>query len=457
MQRVLIANRGEIACRIVRSCRRLGLEAAVVYSDADASALHVELSDAAFHIGPSQPAASYLNIPRILDAAREAGAHAVHPGYGFLAENPDFACAVQAAGLIWVGPTPDNIIAMGDKACARQLAQAAGVPVLPGSRSFGASELDGLELAAEDVGYPLLVKAAAGGGGIGMRIVHRVDDLQRAVHATQGIATRSFGNGSVYLERYISKARHVEIQVFGLGQCRAIHLWERDCSIQRRFQKIIEESPAPNLPPSVRNDMAASAVRLAASVDYRGAGTIEFLVDVDSNEFYFLEMNTRIQVEHPVTEMITGVDLVALQLHLAAGADLSHLHPDGAEAVGHALECRLYAENPDRMFLPTPGTISRLVLPPSDDVVRIDTGVREGDKVTAYYDPMIAKIIVRGHSRHESVGRMRAALRSIEIGGLTTNLKFLQRVIDSDPFLDGDIFTGFVDTYRPLLHGIAIG
>ena len=380
-------------------------------------------------------------------------ADAVHPGYGFLAENENFARAVREAGLIWVGPMPESIMAMGDKVRARQLAREAGVPVLPGSRCFEPGVLDGLEEAAEKVGYPLLVKAAVGGGGIGMQFVQGPDQLCKSAETTQGMATRSFGEGTIYLEHYIPKARHIEIQVFGFGDGRAIHLWERECSIQRRFQKIIEESPAPNLPADVRTRMANSAVELAESVRYSSAGTVEFVVDVDTHAFYFLEMNTRIQVEHPVTEMITGVDLVALQLRLAAGEDLSHLHGFGLETIGHAIECRVYAENPERMFLPTPGTISRLVFPSADDGVRIDTGVRQGDKITPYYDPMIAKIIVRGKSRKESIKRMSEVLRSVRIEGLISNLTFLQRVMQSQPFLDGEIFTGFLEKYNSSLQG----
>ncbi|MCG8358457.1 MAG: ATP-grasp domain-containing protein, partial [Kiloniellales bacterium] len=319
MHKVLVANRGEIACRVIRGCRALGLSAVAVHSEADAAALHVELADEAHAIGPPKPQESYLKAETIIETARKAGADAIHPGYGFLAENASFARMVQDAGLIWVGPRPATIEDMGDKERARLLAKSAGVPILPGSPRFPENDLAGLDEAAAEVGFPLLVKASAGGGGIGMRLVEAPEDLQKVVVATQGMAARSFGDGTVFLERYVRKARHIEIQVFGLGDGHAVHLFERECSIQRRFQKIIEETPAPGLPAATRQAMAEAAVALAKQERYRGAGTVEFVVDAESNAFFFLEMNTRIQVEHPVTEMTTGLDLVALQLRLAAG------------------------------------------------------------------------------------------------------------------------------------------
>jgi 3-methylcrotonyl-CoA carboxylase alpha subunit len=448
MKRILIANRGEIACRIIKSCRKLGLETVAVYSDADRNSLHVALADQAHHIGASKPAESYLNVERILETAKSASAHGVHPGYGFLAENENFASAVIKAGLTWIGPSPQSIIDMGDKGRARELARAAGVPVLPGSRPFATGLLDGIEAAGAEVGFPLLVKAAAGGGGIGMQRVSEPDQLRKTADSTQSMAQRSFGDGSVYLERFVPRARHIEIQVFGFGNGEAIHLWERECSIQRRFQKIIEESPAPNLPAATREAMAQAAVGLTKNQHYSGAGTVEFVVDADTNEFYFLEMNTRIQVEHPVTEMITGVDLVAMQLQLAAGHDLSHLQQHAIRAEGHAIECRLYAENPDRMFLPSPGTLTKLSFPAEDEHVRIDTGVREGDKVTPYYDPMIAKIICRGIDRGAAIERMLSMLAAIQLEGLASNLAFLGRVVNHPAFRSGNTFTGFIEKYK---------
>jgi 3-methylcrotonyl-CoA carboxylase alpha subunit len=447
MKRVLIANRGEIACRVIRACRALGLEAVAVHSDADATALHVALADAAVRIGPAPAKQSYLVADAVLAAARETGADAVHPGYGFLAENAGFARAVAAAGLTWIGPTPETIEDMGDKERARLLARSAGVPILPGSARFGPHDLAGLDEAGAEVGYPLLVKAAAGGGGIGMRRVDNPADLAKTVEATQALAEKSFGDGTIYLERLVAKARHIEIQVFGLGDGHAVHLFERECSIQRRFQKIIEESPAPGLYAATRQAMAAAAVALCRQERYRGAGTIEFVADADSGAFWFLEMNTRIQVEHPVTEMNTGLDLVGLQIRLARGDDLSALQQSAIRASGHAVEARIYAENPDRNFLPSPGPLKRFALPPEGAELRIDTGVREGDQITFHYDPMIAKVIAHGADRDAALDTLAAALAATGIEGPATNIAFLQRVIAHPAFRAGDSFTGFIPQY----------
>ncbi|WP_225769884.1 acetyl/propionyl/methylcrotonyl-CoA carboxylase subunit alpha [Inquilinus sp. Marseille-Q2685] len=452
MKTLLIANRGEIACRIIRSARALGLATVAVHSDADARALHVALADRAVHIGPSKPAESYLKIDAIIEAARASGADAVHPGYGFLAENESFARAVAEAGLTWVGPTPESIEAMGDKARARALAEAAGVPVLPGSRRFAEGDLEGIEAAGDAVGYPLLVKASAGGGGIGMRVVEVPADLRKIAESTQGMAARSFGDGAVFLERYVRNARHVEVQVFGFGDGRAVHLFERECSVQRRFQKIVEESPSPGISAATRGRMTAAAVALAEAVRYRGAGTMEFVVDADSEEFFFLEMNTRIQVEHPVTEAVTGLDLVALQLRLAAGEELS-LRQEDIRQQGHAIECRLYAENPAKMFLPQPGTLARLALPEGMEGIRVDTGVRQGDAVTPFYDPMIAKIIAHGPDRAAAIDRMLAALGRVEVEGLVANAPFLARTGGHPAFRAGRTTTSFVDTHKAALIG----
>jgi len=447
VKKVLIANRGEIACRVIRTCRTLGLETVAVYSDADAKSLHVSQADEAQAIGPAPAKQSYLAGDNILAAAEASGADAVHPGYGFLAENSNFARAVTRAGLIWIGPTPESIDDMGDKQRARLLARAAGLPILPGSARFAVGDLAGLDQAARTVGLPLLVKASAGGGGIGMRRVDTPEDLAKTFQATQGLAEKSFGDGAVYLERLVAKARHVEIQVFGFGDGRAVHMYERECSVQRRYQKIIEETPAPGISAEVRAAMADAAVALVRQERYRGAGTVEFVVDADSGAHYFLEMNTRIQVEHPVTEMTTGLDLVSLQIRLARGDDLSSLTQESIRAIGHSIEGRLYAEDPARDFLPSPGTLRRFQLPKEIDGLRIDLGVREGDQITFHYDPLIAKIISHGPDRNEAVARMLIALGQVQLEGVKTNAAFLGRVVDHPAFRAGDTHTGFVAQY----------
>jgi acetyl/propionyl-CoA carboxylase alpha subunit len=447
MNKVLIANRGEIACRIIRSCRKLDLRTVAVHSEADANALHVALADESHAIGPSPARESYLRGDRLLAAARASGAGAVHPGYGFLAENAEFAESVEAAGLAWIGPSPRAIRDMGDKERARELARAAGVPIVPGSARFSAGELDGLEAAGERVGYPLLVKATAGGGGIGMRRVDTPGKLRETAEATQSMAAKAFGDGTIYLERYVERARHVEIQVFGFGDGRAVHLYERDCSIQRRYQKVIEESHAPGLPDHVRARMAEAATRLCRQQRYDGAGTIEFVVDADTLEFFFLEMNTRIQVEHPVTEMITGRDLVAMQIEHARGSLAPLTQPD-VTAAGHAIECRLYAENPARNFMPSPGRLVRFDVPAQTDDVRVDSGFRAGDEITFFYDPMIAKVICRGATRAVAIERMLDALDAVRIEGPATNLRFLRATIDHPEFREGRVFTGFVEQHK---------
>ena len=443
---VLVANRGEIACRVARACRALGLRAVAVYSDADAHAMHTAAADSAEQIGPANPRLSYLDMEALVAAARRSGAGAVHPGYGFLAESPAFARRVAEAGLVWVGPAPETIADMGDKERARRLAAAAGVPVLPGSARFSPGDSAGLAAAGAAAGYPLLVKAAAGGGGIGMRRVDDAAALESVAAATQALAERGFGDGTVYLERLVAPARHVEVQVFGFGDGEAIHLFERDCSIQRRFQKVVEEAPAPALPEAARRAMAEAALTLARAVRYRGAGTVEFVAGPDG-EFFFLEMNTRIQVEHPVTEMLTGIDLVASQLRLARGEPLDDLRRGAAAPTGHAIECRLYAERPARRFLPAPGRIAALRWPPAHPDLRIDTGVREGDAVTPHYDPLIAKLVARGESRGAALRRMEGALADTRIDGLSTNLDFLRRLAAHPRFRAGGAATDFVETH----------
>ena len=448
MKKLLVANRGEIACRIFRSAKSLNLTCVAVYSEADANAMHVKNADESILIGPAKATESYLKVGQVLTAARDSQAEAIHPGYGFLAENADFARQVIDAGLIWIGPTPEQIRDMGDKERARGIAQKAGVPVLSGSPRFGVGETDGLVEAAAAVGYPLLVKASAGGGGIGMRLVEQPDQLEKVVETTQAMAERSFGDGTVFLERYIAKARHIEIQVFGFGGGRAVHFFERECSIQRRFQKVIEEAPACNLPDEVRDKMARAAVGLAKTQSYEGAGTAEFIVDATTNEFFFLEMNTRIQVEHPVTEMTTNVDLVALQIKLARGDDLSAITQDNIERNGHAIECRLYAENPAKMFLPSPGTLDTLILPETTDRVRVDTGVVQGDAVTPYYDPMLAKLICAADTRESALALMAESLAATSIEGIANNVSFLEKVVMHPQFKNGNISTSFIDTYK---------
>jgi 3-methylcrotonyl-CoA carboxylase alpha subunit len=448
MKRILVANRGEIACRILRTCKRLGLETVAVHSEADAEAMHAKLADRAVPIGGSPPAESYLVGEKIVAAARATSADAIHPGYGFLSENEDFARAVHAAGLAWIGPDPKSIEDMGDKERARLLAKAAGVPVLPGSARFAQGDTAGMDEAAREVGFPLLVKASAGGGGIGMRRVDKPEDLAQAVESTQTMAARAFGDGTVYLERYIAEARHVEVQVFGFGDGHAVHLNERDCSIQRRFQKIVEETPAPRLSAATRTAMCEAAAALCAQERYRGAGTVEFVLDIETERFYFLEMNTRIQVEHPVTEMVTGLDLVEMQIRLAGGQPLPVRAQTDVKASGHSIECRIYAERPAKGFLPAPGVLGRFDLPPASESVRIDTGVRAGDRVTHFYDPMIAKVIVLGADRGAAIERMLATLAAVAIEGVDTNLAFLQKVIGHAAFRAGDVRTGFVDRFK---------
>ncbi|RYE81595.1 MAG: ATP-grasp domain-containing protein [Oxalobacteraceae bacterium] len=453
MKKILVANRGEIACRIIRSCRSLGLSTLAVYSEADRGSLHAQSADEAVAIGPAPARESYLDMQRLLAAARDHGADAVHPGYGFLSESVDFAQAVIDAGLVWIGPRPEAIRDMGDKQRARELARASGLPILTGSPRFATGALDGLEAAGADVGYPLLVKAAAGGGGIGMRRVESAQQLRPMAQATQSMASSAFGDGAIYLERYIERARHVEIQVFGFGNGQAIHLYERDCSTQRRFQKVIEESPAPLLPDEVRERMAQAATKLCADQAYDGAGTVEFVVDSDSHEFFFLEMNTRIQVEHPVTEMNTGFDLVAMQIRHALGT-LPPLSQAEVHTHGHAIECRIYAENPAKNFLPSPGKLQRFVLPQENESVRIDSGFRAGDVISHFYDPMIAKIICHAASRDEAIDLALETLARVEIEGPVTNLAFLRATLAHAGFRQGQVFTGFIDHFKQdlLLH-----
>jgi len=437
---LLIANRGEIACRIARTARRMGIETIAVYSDADAHALHVESADRAVSIGPAPARESYLNIPRIVDAARRCGAEAVHPGYGFLSEKPGFAEACNGAGLVFVGPPPSAMRTMGSKATAKALMQRSGVPVLPGYHG-DSQELGRLAAEAERIGFPVVIKAVAGGGGRGMRVVQRAADFGAALASARQESASAFGDDSVLIERYLERPRHIEVQVFADTYGNAVHLYERDCSTQRRHQKVIEEAPAADLDPARRAAMGEAAVAAAQAVGYVGAGTIEFVAD--GGGFWFLEMNTRLQVEHPVTEMITGLNLVEWQLRVAAGEPLPAMQ-DQITCSGHAIEARLYAEDPARDFAPSIGRVVRLRLPPTGNGMRVDTGVRAGDSVSVHYDAMVAKVICHGREREEALGRLRLALDACEVAGVTTNLDMLRRIVAHPAFVAGEIDTGFI-------------
>jgi acetyl-CoA carboxylase biotin carboxylase subunit len=446
VKRVLIANRGEIAVRIVRACREAGLESVAVYSDADADALHRRLADVSVRVGSAAPADSYLNIPALIEAARSTGADAVHPGYGFLSERAAFARACEEARLIFVGPPSAAIDRMGSKIGARQLMQSAGVPVVPGATPEDQSDA-GVIAAARTIGYPVLVKASAGGGGKGMRTARHERELAEAVPAARREAQAAFGDGTLYVERLIEKPRHVEIQVFADAHGNVVHLFERECSLQRRHQKIVEESPSTALTPGVRERMGAAAVAAARAAGYRNAGTIEFLFEGegDGARFYFLEMNTRLQVEHPVTELVTGVDLVRAQLDVAAGKPLPWTQ-SGLTQRGHAIECRVYAEDPATGFLPQAGPLL-LYREPSGPGIRVDSGVVEGDSIGVNYDPLIAKLIGFAETRDLAIERTLAALRRYPILGIRTNLTFLTRLLQQDAFRAGCVDTGFVDAH----------
>lgn len=454
-QKLLIANRGEIACRVIRSAKALGIPTVAVYSEADAEAQHVKAADEAFLIGPAKAAESYLDAEKVLKVAKENGVTLVHPGYGFLSENTDFSDACAAAGITFIGPTAEVIKAMGDKQRSRQLAIKAGVPVQPAAENVSAEDPQALLKAAESVGYPLLVKASAGGGGIGLKPVYSPGELVEAVAGTQRMAERAFGDGTVFLEKLIQNARHIEVQVFGFGNGNAVHLFERDCSIQRRYQKVLEESPAPNVPHKVLAEMADAAVNLARLCHYDGAGTVEFLYEDKSESYFFLEMNTRIQVEHPVTEAITGVDLVEAQIRHALGENVEgELTQPSIQRNGHAIEARLYAESPEKKFMPAPGLIEALELPRVEGV-RIDTGFVAGDRVTPFYDPMIMKIIAHGKDRAEAVVRLEKALTELKISGLKTNRQFLLRVLAEPAYLDANVNTRFIDQHSESLFALA--
>jgi acetyl-CoA carboxylase biotin carboxylase subunit len=446
-QKVLIANRGEIALRVIRACKELGIATVAVFSEADRECLHVRFADDDVCIGRPPSRDSYLNIPRIIAAAEITGADAIHPGYGFLAENAEFAEIVRTSGIAFIGPTPDQIRKMGDKAAARKLAQELKVPTVPGSPGPVESLDDALPI-AEQIGFPVIIKAAAGGGGKGMRVATDADAFTQAFNLARQEALAAFGSDQVYIEKYLARPRHIEIQIMGDQHGNVMHLCERDCSIQRRHQKLIEEAPSPALTQELRDAIGGAAVRLAESIQYAGAGTIEFLLDQDGS-FYFMEMNTRIQVEHPVTEMCTNFDLVKEQIRVAAGEPLS-LVLHGNRLRGHAIECRVNAEDPARNFQPSPGLITAFH-PPGGPGVRVDTHIYHGYTVPPYYDSLLAKVIVHGNDRDEAIARMRQALDSFIIEGVTTTIPFLGRVMRHPDFVAGNVDTKFLEREPQLL------
>jgi 3-methylcrotonyl-CoA carboxylase alpha subunit len=440
-RKILIANRGEIAVRIIRACRELGVSPVVVYSEADQAALHVRLADEAVPIGPAPASQSYLRGEEVIKAALQTGAEAVHPGYGFLAENAQFASAVQEAGLVFIGPPPEAIRQMGDKAGAREKMLAAGVPVVPGYQR--ADDEASLVKEARKIGFPVLVKAAAGGGGKGMRIIRKESEALEAIGAARRESRHAFGDERLILESYIPRSRHIEFQVFADQHGKTLHFFERECTIQRRHQKIIEETPSPHLNEALRAEMGAAAIAAAQSVGYQNAGTVEFIVDPEKRAFYFLEMNTRLQVEHPITEMVVGLDLVQWQLRVAAGERLP-FEQDDIHQHCHALECRLYAEDPAAGFLPQTGPLLRFIQPQGPGV-RVDTGFTSGDEISLHYDPLIAKIVTSGEDRLKMIRRMQNALRETVVLGITTNWQFLQAVLEHPDFQAGDFYTTWVE------------
>ena len=442
-RKCLIANRGEIAVRVIRACRELGVRAAAVYSDADANARHVQFADEAHYIGAASPAHSYLDGAKLVQTALASGCDCVHPGYGFLSEAPDFARAVLDAGLTWIGPGPEAIRLMGVKTEARALMERADVPLVPGFQSDDADDTAFAQAAAR-ISWPLMVKAAGGGGGKGIRVVYDPAHLSEALAAARHEAAHAFGDPRLFLEKYIERARHIEVQVLADAHGNTVHLFERECSAQRRHQKIVEESPSPLLTPETRARMGQAAVDAARAVGYVNAGTVEFIAAPDG-AFYFLEMNTRLQVEHPVTEQVTGLDLVQLQFRVAAGEPLPFAQPDIAQR-GHAIECRIYAEDPRNGFLPAVGPVLRFI-PPEGPGVRVDAGIQSGDAITIHYDPLVAKIIASGSTRPDAITRMQRALAETVVLGTTTNLPFLRALLAHPAFLAGAVDTGFVDAH----------
>lgn len=444
-KKILIANRGEIACRVIRACRDMNIKTVAVYSDADRDALHVRMADEAFHIGASPSNESYLRYEKIIEVAKKSGAEAIHPGYGFLSENANFVREVTKEGITFIGPSPEAMEAMGGKISARKIAIEADVPVVPGTTEPLQSFEDAKET-ADRFGFPVMLKASAGGGGKGMRLVSDADELKIALETAQSEALASFGDAAVYVEKAIVRPRHIEIQVFADKHGNYVHLGERECSIQRRHQKVIEECPSPINDANLRAAMGECAIKVAKAVDYVGAGTVEFLVSDLDRSFYFLEMNTRLQVEHPVTELVTGIDLVREQIRVAWGEKLSFTQED-ITWDSHAIECRVYAEDPENNFLPSPGKITRLRVPQGGGV-RDDGGIYEGSEISIYYDPMISKFAVYGRNREEAIGRLRRALREYEVGGIKTTLQFFREIVEDEEFIAGNLDTGFIERFN---------
>ncbi|MCY0876353.1 MAG: acetyl-CoA carboxylase biotin carboxylase subunit [Firmicutes bacterium] len=442
-KKILIANRGEIAVRVIRACRELGIQSVAIYSEADRDALHVELADEAYCVGPTASKQSYLHIANIISVATAVGAEAIHPGYGFLSENSDFAQVCDAVGVTFIGPSPDAIERMGDKSTAKATMKQAGVPTVPGTDGLVES-MDEAMSVARKIGFPVIIKATAGGGGKGIRVVHTESELQAALTLAQSEAGSAFGNAGVYLEKYLERPRHVEIQILGDAHGNVIHLGERDCSVQRRLQKLVEESPSPALTDDLRERMGAAAVAAAKAVHYQGAGTLEFLLDEDGS-FYFMEMNTRVQVEHPVTEMVTSIDIVQEQIRVAAGLPLS-VTQEQVRQRGHAIECRINAEDPDKGFMPSPGHITAY-LPPGGFGVRVDSAAYTGYTVSPFYDSMIAKLIVWAPTRMEAIDRMKRALSEYQIEGVKTTMEFHERLLSHPVFVSGDVNTRFLEMY----------
>ncbi len=442
-KKVLIANRGEIAVRIIKACQEMGIHTIAVYSEVDANAPHVHIADEAVNLGDPTPSESYLNIAKLIDVAQSTGAEAIHPGYGFLAENPDFAQACEDSGIKFIGPKAEVIALMGDKIEAKKAMEKAGVPIIPGYHGLN-QDITTLIKEGKKIGFPLLVKATAGGGGKGMKIVHSEEQLEEAIESAKREAKSAFGDDRVFLERYLDKPRHIEFQILADEHGSVVHLFERECSIQRRHQKIIEETPSPVMTPELREKMGEAAVRAAETVGYTNAGTVEFMVDGSLN-FYFMEMNTRLQVEHPITEATTGIDLAKWQLRIASGMELTFRQKDLVQR-GHALECRIYAEDPSNGFLPSVGVLEKVEVPTGPNV-RNDTGIVAGMEVTPYYDPMLAKIIVSSERREESIDKMLWALSRYVVLGVTTNIPFLKRVLEHEAFRKGEITTHFIENY----------
>ncbi|CAN5482530.1 hypothetical protein BH10ACI3_BH10ACI3_27790 [soil metagenome] len=444
-KKILIANRGEIACRVIRACREMRIATVAVYSDADRDALHVRMADEAFHIGPPPSAESYLRWDKIIAVAKAAGVEAIHPGYGFLSENADFVREVTKAGITFIGPPPEAMEGLGGKMSARKIAIEAGVPIVPGTTE-PLKSFEEAKVTAAEIGYPVMLKASAGGGGKGMRLVFEESELKSSLENAQAEALAGFGDAEVYVEKAVVRPRHIEIQVFSDTHGNHVYLGERECSIQRRHQKVIEEAPSPINSAELRKAMGECAVKVSKAVNYVGAGTVEFLVSDLDRSFYFLEMNTRLQVEHPVTELVTGLDLVREQINVAWGEKLSFTQED-IRITGHAIECRVYAEDPETNFMPSPGRITRLRVPQGPGV-RDDGGVYDGAEVSIYYDPMISKLAVHGRDRAEAIDRMRRALMEYEVGGIKTTLPFFRAVMEDEEFISGHLDTGFIPRFN---------